>query len=80
MRKKWERLGERVLFDDYFQVTEARFRLPDGQEISRLLLKQRHSAMLLCFNEQDEVLLIRQYRAPFDEFQWEIPGGDIESG
>jgi 8-oxo-dGTP pyrophosphatase MutT (NUDIX family) len=77
---KWEPLGERVLLDGYFKVVDARFRLPDGTEISRWLLRQRRPALVLCCNERGDVLLTRQYRAPFDEVEWEIPGGDVEPG
>jgi 8-oxo-dGTP pyrophosphatase MutT (NUDIX family) len=77
---KWEPLGEKVLLDGYFKVVDARFRLPDGTEISRWLLRQRRPALVICLNGRNEVLLTRQYRAPFDEVEWEIPGGDVEPG
>jgi len=77
---RWQPLGETPVLGGYWQVTEGRFRLPGGSEITRRLIHNRHPAMVLCLNDQRQVLLIRQYRAPFNEVMWELPGGDRDEG
>lgn len=78
--QRWQPLGETEVLNGYWQVTDGRFRLPDGKAITRRLIHGRHPAMVLCLNEHQQVLLIRQYRPPFNEVMWEIPGGDMDDG
>ena len=33
---------------------------------------------ILAINERDEIGMIRQYRAPFDRFSWEVPAGTLD--
>lgn len=76
----WTHLSESTVLSDYWSVTVGRFQLPTGEVIHRNLIRHRRTAIIACLNDRNQVLLTRQYRAPFDEVMWELPGGDMEPG
>ena len=68
--KKVEIMNERVAFDDFFKIEEARlkFELQDGtmsNPVRRLNFNRGDSAAALVFNTQtNEVLLVNQFKYP----------------
>lgn len=51
-----------------------------GEELTREFIQHPGAVAVLAINELDEVLLIKQYRAPVNQYLYEIPAGlrDIE--
>jgi 8-oxo-dGTP pyrophosphatase MutT (NUDIX family) len=49
--------------------------LPDGQLIDREVVEHPGAVAVLALDEQDRVLMIRQYRHPAGATLWEIPAG-----
>lgn len=63
-----------------FDVVEERFLLgQDGQELTRAYMKHMSAVAVLALDENDRVLLIRQYRHPVRMYLWEIPAGLLDS-
>jgi 8-oxo-dGTP pyrophosphatase MutT (NUDIX family) len=49
--------------------------MPDGQEADRDVVEHPGAVAVLAVDEEDRVLLIRQYRHPVGRLLWEIPAG-----
>lgn len=46
-----------------------------GEELTREYIQHPGAVAVLAINEEDEVLLIKQYRAPVDQYLCEMPAG-----
>ncbi len=52
---------------------------PNGEKSVREVVRHSGGAAILYINEKDEVLLIKQFRYPYNEVIYEIPAGKIEN-
>jgi 8-oxo-dGTP pyrophosphatase MutT (NUDIX family) len=69
-------LGETVRFRGWrIALTEARFAAPDGSEFVRDVVRHPGAVAVVAVTDEDEVLLVRQYRGPVDRELLEIPAG-----
>jgi len=66
-----------LLHSRVFDV-ERRLIEHDGTTFERDVVTHSGSVSILAINEQDEVGLLRQYRAPFDGYVLEIPAGTLD--
>ncbi|MBI5670345.1 MAG: NUDIX hydrolase [Chloroflexi bacterium] len=57
-----------------------RVRLPDGQEQQREVVRHQGAVALVALDEQQNVLLVRQYRSGAQQTMLEIPAGLLEPG
>ena len=48
---------------------------PDGSEADREVVEHVDAVAVVALDEQQRVLLIRQYRQPFQQYLWELPAG-----
>jgi len=48
---------------------------PDGSQAPREVVEHVDSVAIAAVDDQQRVLLIRQYRQPFQEYLWELPAG-----
>jgi 8-oxo-dGTP pyrophosphatase MutT (NUDIX family) len=48
---------------------------PDGSEAEREVVEHVDSVAVVAIDERQRVLLIRQYRQPFQQYLWELPAG-----
>jgi ADP-ribose pyrophosphatase len=53
---------------------------PDGFEIKRFIVQHRGSAVMMPVDENNRILLVRQYRLPARRYLWELPAGTIDEG
>jgi len=53
---------------------------PDGFEIKRYTVQHRGSAVMMPVDENNRILLVRQYRLPARRYLWELPAGSIDEG
>jgi len=63
-----------------FRVTEDHAIDPGGFEIKRAIVQHRGSAVMMPVDENDRILLVRQYRLPARRYLWELPAGTIDEG
>ncbi len=69
-------LGETVRLHGWrIALTEARFSAPDGSEFTRDVVRHPGAVAVVPVTDNDEVLLVRQYRGPVDRELLEIPAG-----
>lgn len=49
--------------------------LPNGHQMEMEIVEHPGGAAVVALNGRDEICLLRQYRAVFDEWFWELPAG-----
>ena len=54
--------------------------LPDGKVASREIIEHNGGSGVIAVTEDDEILLVKQYRRPYDEVTLEIPAGKLNPG
>ncbi len=75
--RPWRRLESREVFSNrWMRVQIDRVELPDGRLYDYTLIHRfSDAAAALVFDDQNRVLLEREYRYPVDEVIWQLPGG-----
>jgi ADP-ribose pyrophosphatase len=63
-----------------FRVTLDHAVDPDGFEIKRFIVQHRGSAVMMPVDENNRILLVRQYRLSARQYLWELPAGTIDEG
>ena len=64
------------------RIIRVRFdtvRLPNGKECTREVVEHPGGVAILAIDSEDRVLLVRQYRYPFERVLTEIPAGKRDS-
>lgn len=61
-------------------VHEDDITMVDGQTAKREVVDHNGGVAIVGITENDEVLLVRQFRAPYKEVTFEIPAGKLEKG
>jgi ADP-ribose pyrophosphatase len=54
--------------------------LPDGRITNREIVEHADVVAIVALDENDNVLLVKQYRKPVEKEMLEIPAGGVESG
>ncbi|NLN38166.1 MAG: NUDIX hydrolase [Smithella sp.] len=61
-----------------FTVWEEEFALPDGKTTKQSWVDHKPTVAVVAVNDQNEILLIRQFRNPAKQVLWEIPAGTMD--
>ncbi|MHA1961041.1 MAG: NUDIX hydrolase [Candidatus Thorarchaeota archaeon] len=78
---KWTMLDQRVVFRNSFVgLRNDSVRRPDGEIIDFIVVENRNYSAVVCFDDYGSVILVKQYRYPWEQLSWEIPSGLVESG
>lgn len=79
---KWSLKGSKKLFEcNIFNVLLKQYEKPENKgDFEANILDLPNWVNVIAFNQNDEILLIRQFRFGVDEIELEIPGGIIEPG
>ncbi len=48
--------------------------------IKRCVVRHRGSAVMMAVDDENRILLVRQYRLPAGKFLWELPAGRLDAG
>jgi 8-oxo-dGTP pyrophosphatase MutT (NUDIX family) len=73
---KFRKLGERDVFQSHLlHVAVGTFEAPDGQLFERDVVHHPGAVVMVPVADQNEVVFVRQYRAPLDRELLEIPAG-----
>ena len=70
-RRRSEKLAEGSIVS----VRRDQVLMPDGATAGREVVEHPGAVAVLALDENDQVLLIRQYRHPVGRLLWEIPAG-----
>ncbi|MBZ5557938.1 MAG: NUDIX hydrolase [Acidobacteriia bacterium] len=63
-----------------FSVETGERRFPNGRTHRVEIVRHSPSVVLIPFEEDGRVVIIRQYRAPIDRMTWEFPAGRLNPG
>jgi ADP-ribose pyrophosphatase len=63
-----------------FSVEVSNKRFPNGLEHEVAIVRHAPSVVLIPFEDDGRVVLIRQYRASVDRVLWEFPAGRVDEG
>ena len=80
--RAWRRLHSRVICDNnWLRVQIDRVELPDGRPYDYTII-HRHAdgVAAFVFDDDNRLLLEREYRYPVDEVIWQLPGGLVDPG
>ena len=71
---------ETVFKGKVFSVETGKRRFPNGQEHVVEIVRHSGSVVLIPFDDDGRVVIIKQYRAPLDRVMWEFPAGRLDEG
>jgi ADP-ribose pyrophosphatase len=77
---QWEKVSERTLFQGWRHIVGRRFRLPNGDEHEYEVKVEPASAVVLALRDDEQVVLVREFRPGLEESLLELPGGEVEGG
>jgi ADP-ribose pyrophosphatase len=63
-----------------FSVETGERRFPNGRTHRVEIVRHAPSVVLIPFDADGRVVIIRQYRAPIDRMTWEFPAGRLNAG
>jgi 8-oxo-dGTP pyrophosphatase MutT (NUDIX family) len=69
-----------LLRNKLFAVVDEVATDPSGFEIHRSIVRHPGSAVMMAVDENDRVLLVKQFRLPAETDLWELPAGRIDPG
>jgi len=80
--RPWKQLGSREIYTNkWMRLQIDRVALPDGQLYDYTLIHRfTDGVAVLLFDDQNRVLMEREYRYPVNEVIWQLPGGLLEPG
>lgn len=62
------------------RIKEDTVRLPNGETAGRELVLHNGGVAVVAVDKNKDVLMVRQYRKPFEEMVLEVPAGKLEGG
>lgn len=69
-----------VLRNKLFSVVEEEASDSSGFSIKRSIIRHPGSAVMMAVDDQERILLVRQFRLPAQAELWEMPAGRIDPG
>lgn len=78
----WVRVSRRMIYENsWISLYHDDVIRPDGNSgIYGVVHYRSQSVGVVAINEQDEVLLVGQYRYTIGRYSWEIPAGGVKDG
>lgn len=70
--------SKRVFEGRVIRVRVDTVELPNGKEATREVVEHPGAVCIAAINEQDEIILVRQYRRPVDSILLEAPAGKLD--
>ncbi len=79
---KWKTLSSQYITRHrYFTSRQDRCQMDDGTIVDPyFVVELSTTATALAFTEEEEIILVKQYRHPIEEIVFETPGGFIDEG
>jgi ADP-ribose pyrophosphatase len=71
---------ETVFKGRVFSVETGRKTFPNGRVHDVAIVRHSPSVVLIPFDDDGRVVLIKQFRAPLDREIWEFPAGRVDTG
>lgn len=74
----WELLNSRIVFDNFMQVEERTYKLPDGQTKNFYIKLTQPTICVLALTDDQKVITVEQFRPGPNKVLHELPGGYID--
>lgn len=75
----FKKLSSKTVYKNkWMEVFEDEIEFPNGQKGIYGYMQRSNGSGVIVLNDQNEILLIKQYRYPIGRMQWSIPGGAID--
>ena len=78
--ENWELLDERPVHEGWISVVERRYRLPDGRLVAWEVDRSADAVSVLALTDDDEVVLVEQFRPGPGRRMRSLPAGIIDAG
>jgi ADP-ribose pyrophosphatase len=78
--RAWRKLDEQSVYRGFRHILRRRFRPPCGLEADFDVLANPDTVAVLALTEQEEVVLVRQFRPGPEQLLDELPGGVVDDG
>ena len=72
--------GQIVYQGRVFLVEVDKISLPNGREAELAIVRHRPSVVLIPFQDDGQIVMIRQYRHALKRDIWELPAGNVDDG
>lgn len=76
----WARVGEQVVYQGDQRLSRRRYRQPDGRESGYDVILHGPVVAVLAIDEDDLVVLTRQFRPGPERVLFDLPGGFVDDG
>ncbi|MDO5695305.1 MAG: NUDIX hydrolase [Eubacteriales bacterium] len=77
----FKKRGKKLAYSSrVIDVYTERILTPGGREVDWVLAEHGGAAAVVAVTENDEIVLVKQYRNTADEYVWEIPAGGLSEG
>lgn len=74
----FKKISSRSVYKNkWMEVFEDEIEFPSGKRGIYGYVKRADGAGVAVVNENNEILLIKQYRYPINQFEWNLPGGGV---
>lgn len=81
MEMKEKKISSEIIYSGkVVQLERDTVLCPNGKQAYREVIRHSGGAAILCVTSDEQVLMIEQFRYPYDEVIYEIPAGKLESG
>jgi len=72
--------SKEIFYGKVLHLTEDKVRLENGHETTREIIHHNGAAAIVAFDEDDRLLMVRQFRYAIGEELLELPAGKIDPG
>lgn len=72
--------SEKVFEGRIIKVKVDKVEMPDGSTSTRELVEHPGGVGIVAMTDNDEIILVKQYRKPLDKVIYEIPAGKLDPG
>lgn len=72
--------SKELLKNKLFTVVEEVAHDPSGFEIHRSIIRHPGSAVMMAVDDNERILLVKQFRLPAEADLWELPAGRLDPG
>ncbi len=72
--------SEKVFEGRIIKVKVDKVEMPDGSTSTRELVEHPGGVGIVAVTDNDEIILVKQYRKPLDKVIYEIPAGKLDPG
>jgi len=80
MSHMFKRINSKQVYQNpWLSLNEDKIQFENGDDGIYAYVDRGDGASVIILNEKNEILLVKQYRYPIKAYEWNIPGGGIDS-